>query len=395
MEGFVERGFEVVRDAFAHAQEGDEGAAQLCVYHRGRVVADLWTGQDSVSGKAWDAESLSVLMSVSKGITATCVHMLVERGQLELSAPVEEYWPEFAVGGKADISVADVLSHRAGLSSFDPDAGVGGWDLLDWSVCVAELESMSPLWKPGTAFYYHSLTWGYLAGELVRRVTGKSVGEFLAAEVAGPLGLSLWIGLPESQEHRVVPQFTRSRPATTPEVAAQLAEMGIDVDTRLVRATLATLAAKEDADEMLNTPQGHAAEIPSGNAIGNARSLARIYAAMIGEVDGIRLLAPATVDRARQPQTDGLSHPAPLDVMPVANRFAYGYEISRPADLLGDGSFGQVGTGGRISLAHPESAVAVGYTCTNMLGDYAGALDPRWLPWATALRETLARPTRF
>lgn len=108
MEGFVERGFEVVRDAFAHAQEGDEGAAQLCVYHRGRVVADLWTGQDPVSGKVWDAESLSVLMSVSKGVTATCVHMLVERGQLELSAPVKEYWPEFAVGGKADISVADL-----------------------------------------------------------------------------------------------------------------------------------------------------------------------------------------------------------------------------------------------------------------------------------------------
>ncbi|MFI5782553.1 serine hydrolase domain-containing protein [Nocardia sp. NPDC051570] len=388
MEGFVERGFEAVRDAFAYAHDGDEGAAQLCIYRHGRTIVDLWTGQDAISGKSWDAESLVVLRSVSKGLTATCVHMLVERGQLELDAPIHDYWPEFAVGGKASITVADLLSHRAGLSSFDPESEIGAWDLLDWSACTTALVSMTPLWRPGTAFYYHPFTWGYLVGELIQRVTGKSVGDFLAAEIAEPLGLSLWIGLPECEEHRVVPGFTRKHLATPAEVEARLAGMGIDVGSRLVRATLATIATREEANEMLNTREGHAAEIPAANAIGNARSLARMYAAMIGEVDGIRLLTSAAVDRARQPQTDRLSHPAPLDVMPVATRFAYGYEITRPAGLLGDGSFGQVGTGGRISFAYPESGVAVGYTCTNMVGD-EGVDDPRWLPWAEALRGAL------
>ncbi|MEU7140293.1 serine hydrolase domain-containing protein [Nocardia sp. NPDC046473] len=391
VQGSVEPGFEAVRDAFGQAQAEDEGGAQLCVYRHGRPVVDLWAGQDPISQMSWDAESLVVLMSVSKGVTATCVHMLVERGQLDLDAPVRDYWPEFAANGKADITVADVLSHRAGLSSFDAESGIGPDEMNDWSTCVAALESMSPLWQPGTAFYYHSLTLGYLAGELVRRVTGKSVGDFLAAEVAGPLGLSLWIGLPEREEYRVAPQFTRERWLGPADIEAVLVKMGIDVSGRLVRATLATLATREDGIEMLNTRAGHAAEIPSGNAIGNARSLARLYAATIGEVDGIRLLAPETMERARQTQTDGLRSPAPFDVIPVTQRIAYGYENNRPArPMLGDGSFGNPGTGGRISYAHPESGIAVAYTCTNMNGANPEAPDPRWLPWTAALHEALA-----
>lgn len=390
MAGFAERGFEAVRDGFDSAHHEDEGAAQLCIYRNGRIVVDLWTGQDPETGKPWDAESLTVLMSVSKGMTATCVHLLADRGLLALDAPVREYWPEFAAGGKGGITVADVLSHRGGLSSFDAEAGIGARELTDWSACVAALESMTPLWQPGTAFYYHSLTGGYLAGELIRRIAGKSVGEFLAAEIAGPLGLSLWIGLPEDQEYRVVPQFTRRHLPGAAEVRAVLGRMGIDVDARLVRATLATVAARDEGLALLNTREGHAAEVPSGNGIGNARSLARMFAATIGEIDGIRLLSPRAVDRARQPQTEGLGHPAPLDLTPRGNHFGHGYELTRPGQLLGPGAFGQVGAGGRIGFAHPESGVAVGYTCTNMVGDDTGGPDPRWLPWAEALRAALA-----
>ncbi|MEC3952921.1 serine hydrolase domain-containing protein [Nocardia sp. CDC153] len=389
-EGFVERGFEEVRDGFARAQAEDPGAAQLCVYRRGRVVVDLWTGQDPESGKAWDAESLTVLMSVSKGMTATCVHLLVDRGQLDLEAPVREYWPEFAAAGKTEITVADLLSHRGGLSSFDAESAIGAQELTDWSRCVSALAAMTPLWQPGTAFYYHSLTWGYLAGELIRRVSGKSVGEFLAAEISEPLGLSLWIGLPEDQEHRVVPQFTRRHMPGVADVAAALTGMGVDLNDRLVRATLATLAARDEGLTLLNSRAGHEAEVPSGNGIGNARSLARMFAATIGEIDGIRLLTPEALDRARRPQTEGLEHPVPLNLMPRTNHFAHGYELTRPAQLLGAGAFGQVGNGGRIAMAHPESGVAVGYTCTNMIGDDTGGPDPRWLPWTDALRAALA-----
>ncbi|MFR9752458.1 serine hydrolase domain-containing protein [Nocardia sp. 004] len=390
MDGFVERGFEGVQDGFARAHDGDAGGAQLCVYRRGRVVVDLWTGQDPESGKTWDAESLTVLMSVSKGMTATCVHILVDRGLLDLDAPVREYWPEFAAEGKGDITVADVLSHRGGLSSFDAGSGIGARELTDWSACVSALESMPPLWEPGTAFYYHSLTWGYLAGELIRRVSGKSVGEFLATEIAEPLGLSLWIGLPEDQEYRVVPQFVRRQLPGAADVEAVLSRMGVDLDARLVRATLATVAARDEGLALLNTRAGHSAEVPSGNGIGNARSVARMFAATIGEIDGIRLLTPEAVERARQPQTEGLGHPAPLDVLPRGNYFANGYELTRPAQLLGDGAFGQVGTGGRIGMAHPESGVAVGYTCTNMVGDDTGGPDPRWQPWSDVLRTAFA-----
>ncbi|MFB7719675.1 serine hydrolase domain-containing protein [Nocardia sp. NPDC056100] len=386
VEGFVEHGFEAVRDGFARAHDGDEGGAQLCVYRRGRVVVDLWTGQDPESGKSWDAESLTVLMSVSKGMTATCVHILIDRGLLDLDAPVREYWPEFAAGGKAGITVADLLSHRGGLSSFDAESAIGARELTDWAACVSALASMTPLWEPGTAFYYHSLTWGYLAGELIRRITGKSVGEFLAAEIAEPLGLSLWIGLPENQEHRVVPQFTRRREPGVAEVEALLTRMGVDVSERLIRATLATVATRDEGMRLLNSREGHAAEVPSGNGIGNARSVARMFAATIGEVDGIRLLSAEAVRRARQPQTEGLNHPGPLRIMPRSNYFAHGYELTRPVQLLGEGAFGQVGTGGRIGFAHPESGVAVAYTCTNMVGDDTGGPDPRWLPWSEPLR---------
>ncbi|MGY2063848.1 hypothetical protein ACW9HQ_53870, partial [Nocardia gipuzkoensis] len=166
---------------------------------------------------------------------------------------------------------------------------------------------------------------------------------FLAAEVAEPLGLSLWIGLPESEEYRVLPQFTRRHMPDAAEVEAVLARLGVDVGTRLVRATLASVAARDGGLALLNTREGHAAEIPSGNGIGNARSVARMFAATIGTVDGVRLLTPAAMDRARQPQTDGLGHPAPLDVTPRGNYFAHGYELTRPAQLLGAGAFGQVG----------------------------------------------------
>lgn len=388
VDGSVERGFEAVREAFALAHRDDEGAAQLCIYRGGRVVVDLWTGPDAGT---WDADSLTVLMSVSKGVTATCLHMLVERGQLDLAAPVRAYWPEFAANGKADITVTDVLSHRAGLPTFDPEAGIGATTLTDWSACVTALESMAPLWKPGTAAYYHFLTWGYLAGELLRRITGKSVGDFLAAEISGPLGLSLWIGLPEREEYRVAPQFTLRQLPTPAQVEAMLAALGADTGVRLVRSLIDTLSTREEGVAMLNTREGHAAEVPAGNAIANARSLARMYAATIGEVDGVRLLTPHTVDRARQPQTDHLRHPSPLDVIPIAHRFGHGYELTRPRNpMLGEGSFGHVGTGGRLAYAHPESGIAVGYTCTNMAWNELAGPDPRWLPWTAALHDAIS-----
>src|SRR5258708_13881583 len=156
--GVVDKGFGGVRDAFAQAQAGDEGGAQLCVYRHGKKVVDLWAGRDRVNDRPYTDQTLAILMSCSKGAVATMAHMLVERGLLDLDAPVTKYWPEFGQAGKKDVPVSYLLSHRVGLTGFEPDSGVGPPDLFDWHRCTAAPAAMTPLWAPVTAYTYHSLT---------------------------------------------------------------------------------------------------------------------------------------------------------------------------------------------------------------------------------------------
>jgi CubicO group peptidase (beta-lactamase class C family) len=383
--GTVEPGFEGVRAAFAAAQRDDPGLGQLCVYRHGEPVVDLWTGGA--------ADAVSVLMSCSKGVTATCALMLAQRGELDLAAPVAHYWPEFAAAGKDRITVADVLSHRAGLPGFTPESGIGGAELLDWSACTGALAAMAPLWQPGTAMMYHSVTFGWLVGEVIRRVSGRSVGRFLADEIAGPLGLDLWIGLPAEEEHRVVPHFGQPGSTSLERVRAGLAAIGVDLATPLVQVLLHGAATVDSVRDVLNSPAGHTAEVPAANGIGNARSLARLHAATIGEVDGIRLLDADTVTRARVSQTEHLPPPPVLAAIPDAHPldFGLGYELSRPGNpQFGPGSFGHSGAGGRVGFAHPESGLAVGYVCSNLTWDHTAGPDPRWLPWTEALHEAVA-----
>jgi CubicO group peptidase (beta-lactamase class C family) len=247
---------------------------------------------------------------------------------------------------------------------------------------------MTPLWTPGSAFRYHSLTWGYLVGEVIRRITGMSVGRFFAKEVAEPLGLDLWIGLPSGEDRRFVPEFARSRSLTAEQITGVFAKAGIDATSRVVAAAIGSMVTGGDTVDGLNSRIARAAEIPSANGIGNARSLAKMYAATIGTIEGVRLLEPNTLDEARQPRTDGLTAPAPMNRLPSTSpmRVGLGYELSRSGNpMLGPGSFGHAGAGGRLGFAHPESGIAVGYVCTNLLWDYAKGPDDRWLPWTTAL----------
>jgi CubicO group peptidase (beta-lactamase class C family) len=391
MAGEVAAGFEPVRAAFEKAQAADEGGAQLAVYRDGRLVVDLWAGSDPISGRSFTGDSRTILMSVSKGLVAACANLLRERGVLDVDSPVAEYWPEFAAAGKERITVAHLLSHRAGLSEFDPDAGVT--DFLDWDRCVAALAEMAPLWAPGAYFRYHPLTHGYLLGEVIRRVTGTTVGRFFATEIAGPLALDLGIGLPEAAEQWFVPQFTRSVAPTEGEVAAELADAGVDVADRLARAVVNSVMTINRSIDSLNTRAAHEVELPAVNGIGNARSLARMYAATIGDVDGVRLLRPETVDRAMVQLNEGLGAPPPLDLLPDNSpmRAASGWELSRGmTPMLGEGSFGHAGAGGRIGFAHPGLGVAVGYVCTNMAWDTTAGADPRWLPWTAALESVLS-----
>jgi len=381
--GTVAPGYEKVREAFAEGQADDPGAAQLAVHRDGRLVVDLWTVN-------WTPESAVVLMSATKGMTATAAHMLAQRGRLDIDAPVATYWPEFAANGKERVTVRHLLTHEAGLPGFPPEDGLTAHDLLDWQRCTTSLAAAAPLWEPGTAFAYHSIAFGYLVGEVIRRVTGQTVGQFFHQEIATPLDLHLWLGLPASEESRVAPMFT-SRPVPDPaEGLAQLRALGVDFDDPLIRTLLATMQIAGGSMNLLNSREGHAAEVPAGNGIGNARSLARMYAAIIGEVDGVRLLTAQQLEIARTPQTDALGAPGQLAKIPEQHplRFALGYEAARSAvPMLGEGSFGHTGAGGRLAFAHPASGTAVGYTCTNSLWDYRAGADARWTPWTTALAE--------
>jgi CubicO group peptidase (beta-lactamase class C family) len=389
--GSVAQGFEAVRDAFAQAQANDEGGAQLCVYRGGSRVVDIWTGKDKIRGRPYGENTISMLMSCTKAAVALCAHILVERGQLDYDAPVARYWPEFAKNDKSRISVRELLSHTAGLMGFDPEAEIGPADLFDWNKCVDALADMRPLWTPGRASFYHAVTYGFLLGELIRRLSGQSVGQFFAKEVAARLQIDMWIGLPAEQEARYAPHFRAVGPSIAPNPWPDLlASRGVDTSTRVAKVLLQSIVTTEGFIDMANTERrARAAELPAGNGIGNARALAKMYASMIGTVDAVRLLAGSTVQQARTPQTDTLTGPDELSALSTGDpqRFGLGFELPRRAEpMFGPGSFGHAGAGGRMAFAHPELGIAAAYVCNNMVWDGLLGPDKRWIGWTAALR---------
>ena len=381
--GTVAPGFERVRDAFAANFEnhGEVGAA-FSLYHRGAKVVDLWGGvADPETGRPWAEDSIVMVFSSTKGATAVCAHVLAQRGDLDLDAPVATYWPEFAAAGKEDIPVRWLLSHRVGLPIFDEPITVE--EFLAWEPPVETLAAQSPVWEPGTTHGYHSGTYGWLVGEVVRRISGKSLGTFFADEVAGPLGLDLWIGLPESEESRVVPV-----------IAVDLADGAMD-EQALTARRRDLLAASRDPDSLLAKPATtgpldpnsrafRAAEFPAGNGVADARSLARMYASLIGDgVDGLRLLNDETIARATTEQSNGRD-----EVLQVQTRFGLGFELNLPNNHLGqEGAFGHSGAGGSLAFADPNAEIAFAYVMNQM--QLVASDDPRTLSLIAAVHESL------
>lgn len=342
----VAPGLEPVRDAFLKAHLEDPGGAQFVVYRHGRRVVDLWTGVDPVKKQPFNADSVTTVMSCTKGWTATVAHDLAQRGVLDINAPVSRYWPEFAANGKGDIPVEWLLSHRAGLPNFPREAGILWPEMADWERCVRALEQAEPAWKPGSAVQYHAVTFGFLVGEVVRRASGRTVGRHIAEEYARPLNLDLWIGnLPESVERRYAPQFTL--PLDAPPVSV----------------------------DFLNTRAAHISEQPAANGIASARGMAKFYAAAIGEIDGLRILQDETIAQASKDATEGLADPTGA---PRTSRYGLGYNLAGSNPMLGPGSFGHAGAGGRLGFAHPQSETAVAYVCTHRNWDSSTGPDPRW-----------------
>jgi CubicO group peptidase (beta-lactamase class C family) len=357
-EGTVRAGFEAVADAFRHNFEanGESGAA-FALYVDGVPVVDIWGGwSDLENTRPWSEDTLVLVFSVSKGIVATCVHLLCEEGKLDLDGPVASYWPEFGQAGKQRITLRTVLAHRAGLPVVD--ANLSRHEVFAGAPVIAAIAAQAPLWEPDTAHGYHARTYGWILSEVVRRVTGMTLGRFFRRRIAAPLGLELFIGLPDELEYRVAPVQVPPAPTDPQEIAIRDRFMG--PKTLLGRV----LSGPGDLSygEVWNGRALRAAEIPSSNGIGDARSLARMYAALIGEVDGERLLGEPQLRRATAVASDG-----PDRVLHLETRFGLGFMLPPTlAPGCGERSFGHPGAGGALAFADPERGLSFGYVTNRM-----------------------------
>ena len=363
--GFTDARFAPVRDAFCrNMEERREVGAAYCVYHRGEVVVDLWAGMaDANRGLRWQEDTLAVVFSSTKGVTAILANLLIERDLLDPDLPIAHYWPEFAASGKAGIPVDMILTHRAGIPIIDAPLTLE--ECLAWDPVIEAIASQKPFWEPGEKHGYHVRTYGWILGELIRRVTGVSPGTFLATEVAGPLGADFYIGLPEDHEARVCRMIGPPEPEDP--ALREAMEKFVGPDTALGRA-LHGPSQLFHYDEMWNTRALHAAEMPSSNGIATARGLARLYAGTIDERAGQRILQPETLAHATMPRVKGKDA-----ILGVPTIFGRGF--MRPPALTmtaGSGAFGHPGAGGSLGLADPETGLAIGYVMNRMAPGLSG-----------------------
>jgi CubicO group peptidase (beta-lactamase class C family) len=379
IDGICDARFQGVRDAFAEnfARHGEVGAA-VAVTIDGKPVVDLWAGHaDAARTRPWTRDTIVNIASATKGLTAICAHRLADRGLLDLDAPVAAYWPEFAQAGKAAIPVHLLLSHRAGLPAIDKPLPTEA--LYDWDTMTGALAVQKPWWEPGTRHGYHALTFGHLVGEVVRRITGKSLGTCWLEEVAEPLDIDCHIGLAAEHDARVA-EFIPIPPGE-PDFEAELIKNAGPMVQKAINNPPRTVAD-------MNTLAWRRAEIPAGNAHTNARALARAYGALAcgGEVDGVQVLTPESIERARTEQASGPD--AVLFGWPT--RFGLGFSL--PPEGAGFGSssataFGCPGGGGSIGFADPGAHVGFGYTMNQIQA--AIPPDPRALRMIDALYASL------
>jgi CubicO group peptidase (beta-lactamase class C family) len=360
--GYCAPRFEAVRAAFvANFRERGEPGAAVCVSVGGKPVVDLWGGYaDIANTKPWQQDTLVNVFSVGKALCALAAARIVEQRLADLDAPVANLWPQFAQNGKEAITFRQILSHRGALPAIAKPLPDGA--ALDWNVMIHALEEQMPWWEPGTAFGYHVNTYGFLIGEIVRRAAGKTLGALIREEVAGPLGADIHIGLPREHHARVAEYRWPGTSTMTPP-----GENATRID-RMRWNTYWNPPGISGA-HWVNTPQWRLAEVPSTNGHGNARSVARIYAALAkgGAIDGVRIagediLSEFTTEHSRG-EDQITQHPA---------RFGLGFQLTQPERPLGPNAhaFGHFGAGGSLGFCDPDADVGFGYV-TNDMG-------PRW-----------------
>ncbi len=362
MGGTVAGGFEPLHEAFVAnlTQRGEHGAA-LCVVVGGSVVADLWGGwTDRERTVPWPEDALVNVFSVGKAFTALCAARLVAQGSLELDRAVADYWPEFSAGGKGAVRVRQLLAHRAGLPALRRRLAPGA--MLDHDVMAGALAAQEPWWEPGSAHGYHTNTFGFLVGELVRRIDGRTLGTVLSEDIAAPLGAEVHVGLPAALHPRVV-EFLW--PGTPPPEAEP---PGLS-DGQLMSFNAYYNPSGLSGAGLVNTARWRSAEIPSTNAHGSARGVARVYEALAagGASDGVRVIDEAVLGQFTTEHSCG-----PDLVLGRPSRFGLGFQLTQAERPLGPGprGFGHFGAGGSLGFCDPDAGIAFGYVIN--------AMGPRW-----------------
>ncbi|MCP4750633.1 MAG: beta-lactamase family protein [Proteobacteria bacterium] len=365
--GTYDSKFEKVAQAFIkNFNEYEEVGASVCMRLDGEPVVNLWGGRFAEdSDKAWEEDTVSIVFSCTKAATALCAHLLIDRGELDLHAPVAKYWPEFGKKGKEKATVLMMLNHSVGLPAFREPIKEGGY--YDWDYMIQRLEDEEPFWEPGIRNGYHMISFGWTVGELVRRVSGMSLGTFFRKEVAEPLGLEFWIGLPEEQEARVshmIPFAPDGKGTVSDFIQALLGQPD----------SISSLSFLNSGGYLPDVRAAHAAEIGGGGGISNARSLSKMYVPLAngGTFQGKRFISNETITRMSQ-----VSMATQRDAtLLIPTRFALGFMKSMDnrngppgntdSALLGDRAFGHVGAGGSIGFADPDETLAFSYTMNRM-----------------------------
>ncbi len=360
--GFCDEKFNSVKDVFKKSFEEDlEVGASFAVTINGNYVVDIWGGYaDAAKSQPWERDTIVNVYSTTKFMAAVCVHMLVDRGLLNYDDPVAKYWPEFAQGGKENLPVRYLLSHTAGLAGFDKK--IRAKTLFDWDQIVNLLSAQKPWWEPGTKSGYHILSFGYLLGELVRHITGKSIGTFFKEEVALPLNADFYIGLPEQLDPRVAelipPQLNLAELATM--------EPG-SISMRAIGNPILSIP-------LTKTREWRAAEIPSANGHGNARSVAKVAAALAcgGELNNIHLVSPNIISQSIEEQ----SYNKDL-VINIPVRFGLGWGINSKEMPISPNknAFFWAGYGGSIVIVDLDAKMSISYVMNKMVATLSG--DPR------------------
>lgn len=370
IEGTVAPGFEPVADQFLeNFRTHGELGANVCVTHLGDTVLDLWGGiRNERSSEPWEKDTVVTVFSSTKGVTALCINMAIDRGILDLNTPIAEYWPEFGQNGKETATLAMALDHSLGVPHVRDKVRPGGF--YDWDYIVSLVAKQEPFWEPGTRNGYHAVTFGWILGEVLRRVTGKTLGTWMREELGEPLDADFWIGLPEEHEERVA-RLSQRKPKTTDPQSKFLQKILSDPTS----PSHLFVANTGGADA--NSREHHACEMPAGNGIGNGRSLARLYMPFSngGVANGRRYISQVQI--SRMSQVAMATHEDATLMIPT--RFGLGFmkstdnrglvsgqNVPMESCILSGAAFGHVGMGGSLGFADPEAGISFGYAMNRM-----------------------------